>query len=436
MFNLNPPALSAPIKHALPEGMTTQVMDRKIGTNIAVVGADLRLHYANEGFARALASTPEALIGRELSDIYTPQHLNGFLPYLHRALGGELVTYERRIPVVGSEDVWYTVSFTPWQDKTGATIGVTMCSMKVHELKTTSEALRKASERLSSHMENSPLAVFELDAQLKVTHCSARVETLFGIEPQRLIGHSLLAELDMVDVHAPLVEAFLRLTTGVESSNRAEATLTHRDGRTVYCDWFNSALTDSSGRVQSIMALVQDISAREEAAQQLLHIATHDNLTGLGNRRMLTERLSHSLERAKRTGDAVALLFIDLDGFKHVNDAYGHGAGDEVLKTVAQRLKGAARACDFLARLGGDEFVILMDTDVVAAAPGLLSERIFAALSEPCRFEGGEGKVGASIGVAMHPPLSNLAADLIRRADAAMYEAKTAGKGRVRYAAE
>ena len=422
------------IAHALPPEILVHALDRSLGANVSLVDRDLRFHYANAGFAKSFGTTPEALLGKTLRDFYNPTHFAAFESYVNRALAGETVTYERRTQVVESDGIWYTVSLTPWRDRLGEVIGIISCSMKVHELKLSSEALRVANERLSSHMDNSPLTVLELDAALNITRCSTRVSVLLGREPSALEGRPLLAALGIADANEPLVSAFARLTTGAEESNRVESNLTHADGHTVYCEWFNSALTDAAGNVTSIMALVQDVSVRVEVAQQLLHIATHDTLTGLANRRMLTERLSHALTRAERTGEAVAVLFIDLDGFKRVNDEYGHGAGDDVLRDVATRLRGVARGSDFVARLGGDEFVILLDTDVHPGSPSMLAERVFDALSAPCRFAGGEAPIGASIGVAMHPPLSNLAADLIRRADAAMYEAKSAGKGCVRYA--
>ena len=409
-------------------------LDRSIGASVSLVGLDLCFLYVNEAFARSFATTPEALLGESLYGLYGPDHVTEFKPYIERAMAGETVTYERRSKVAMSDGIWFTVALTPWRDVNGAVMGIMSCSMKVHELKLTSEALRAAGERLSSHMDNSPLTVFELDENLRVAHCSSRVTVLLGLDPATLIGQPLFDVPTITDGNEPLVAAFARLTAGVESSNRVESKLTHRDGHTVHCDWFNSALTDANGKVTSIQALVQDVSARVEAAEQLLHIATHDTLTGLANRRMLTERLSHALARAERTGEAVALLFIDLDGFKSVNDLHGHAVGDEVLIAVANRLRRAARGSDFVARLGGDEFVILLDTDVHPGSPSALAERVFDVLSSPCCFDGGEALIGASIGVAMHPPLSNLAADLIRRADAAMYEAKNAGKGCVRYA--
>lgn len=425
----------ASIAHLVPPEILLHALDRSLGASVSLVGRDLCFQYVNAAFARSFATTPEALLGQSLYALYGPDHVTEFTPYVERALAGEVVTYERRSKVAMSDGIWFTVALTPWRDGTGAVIGLMSCSMKVHELKLSSEALRSANERLSSHMDNSPLTVFELDENLRVSRCSSRVSVMLGLDPKTMTGKALLDIPAIANGNQPLVAAFARLTSGAESSNRVESKLTHVDGRTIYCDWFNSALTDAQGNVTSIQALAQDVSARVEAAEQLLHIATHDTLTGLANRRVLTERLSHALARAERTGEAVALLFIDLDGFKSVNDLYGHAAGDEVLIDVAGRLRGVARGSDFVARLGGDEFVILLDTDVNPESPSSLAERVFDALSSPCRFAGGEAFIGASIGVAMHPPLSNLAADLIRRADAAMYEAKNSGKGCVRYAA-
>ncbi len=431
---LTEPAQLLSIAHRVPQEILVHALDRSIGASVSLVGRDLCLQYVNAAFAKSFATTPEALLGQSLYALYGPDHVAQFKPHVERALAGEVVTYERRSKVAMSDGIWFAVALTPWRDATGEVIGIMSCSMQVHELKLSSEALRAANERLSSHMDNSPLIVFELDENLRVAHCSSRISNMLGLDPKKLTGEGLLDVPTIANGNESLVAAFARLTSGAESSNRVESKLKHADGHIVYCDWFNSALTDASGKVTSIQALVQDVSARVEAAEQLLHIATHDTLTGLANRRVLTDRLSHALARAERTGEAVALLFIDLDGFKCVNDLYGHAVGDEVLIEVADRLREVARGSDFVARLGGDEFVILLDTDVHPGSPSALAERVFDGLSRPCRFTGGEAIVGASIGVAMHPPLSNLAADLIRRADAAMYEAKSAGKGVVRYA--
>ncbi len=409
-------------------------LDHSFGASASVIDTDLRLRYVNSSFAKSFETTPESLIGKSLRDIYKPEHVQSFLPHLQRAFAGEHVRYDRSTQVVGSDGIWFTVSLFPWRNEQDEVIGVIHCAMRVHDLKLSAEALRIANERVNSHMENSPLTVLELDEGLNITHCSSRAVVMFGYEPSELINKPLIDALGIEDRDGAFADSFRRLQTEEETRNRIESSLRHRNGHLVHCDWFNSAITARSGGVISIMSLVQDVSSRVEAAQQLLHFATHDVLTGLGNRRALTERLVQAIARAERTGEAVAVLFIDLDGFKQVNDVHGHSAGDEVLREVAIRLKAIARSSDFVARLGGDEFVILLDTDVGAETAALVAERVLTVLAPPIALSTGAAPIGASIGIAMHPPLSNLAVDLIRQADAAMYSAKRAGKGCIRFA--
>ena len=192
------------------------------------------------------------------------------------------------------------------------------------------------------------------------------------------------------------------------------------------------------GIVHSSLAVHELKTATEAlrvANEQLRVLALQDALTGLPNRNALNERLTDSLRRAARSHDPVVVLFIDLDGFKQVNDEFGHAAGDEVLCEVARRLQLAVRATDVVARFGGDEFVVLLDTEVRDDTPDLVCQRIFTQLQAPCVFAQGQAQIGASIGIAQHPPLPNQPDDLLRRADAAMFEAKRAGKGCMRVAA-
>jgi diguanylate cyclase (GGDEF)-like protein len=172
----------------------------------------------------------------------------------------------------------------------------------------------------------------------------------------------------------------------------------------------------------------QELAHREE---ELAFMATHDALTGLPNRTLILDRVEQMLARAARSKTPVVVLFIDLDNFKHVNDTLGHGAGDELLQAVAQRLDGAVRAADALGRLGGDEFVVISDEISLQAGPELIAERLLEALKHP--FKLGAGKeaglvVSASIGIAMGEAAS--AEELLRNADIAMYRAKWDGKNR------
>ncbi|HWE58975.1 MAG TPA: EAL domain-containing protein [Solirubrobacteraceae bacterium] len=179
---------------------------------------------------------------------------------------------------------------------------------------------------------------------------------------------------------------------------------------------------------ESERCLIDDELARRQ--QELVFMATHDALTGLPNRTLILDRAEQLIARARREHQLCAALFVDLDGFKAVNDGLGHRAGDELLRSVAARLESTIREADTLGRVGGDEFVILADGIALAAGPELVAERILDALQEPFEIDdahNGRVAISASIGIAMADAHS--AADLLRDADIAMYRAKLAGKG-------
>ncbi|WP_295405980.1 diguanylate cyclase, partial [uncultured Thiocystis sp.] len=192
-----------------------------------------------------------------------------------------------------------------------------------------------------------------------------------------------------------------------------------------------SAVRDEQGKVGHYVALSSDITALKEHESQLEQIAHFDALTKLPNRALLTDRLHQALAQTLRRGQRLAVVFLDLDGFKAVNDRYGHEAGDQVLIVVANRMKQALREGDTLARLGGDEFVaVLMDlADMSVSAP--LFDRLLAAAAQPVSFGAAMLQVSASLGATFYPQSEEMDADqLLRQADHAMYQAKLAGKNR------
>jgi len=181
------------------------------------------------------------------------------------------------------------------------------------------------------------------------------------------------------------------------------------------------------------VAVVADISSIKEAEKRLEFLAHHDPLTGLVNRVMFNERLSRMVTRATRHASLVGLLYVDLDGFKHVNDSFGHAVGDELLIQAAERLKHCVRSEDTLARLGGDEFGILVEGASDAWSAGQVSRKILEALCEPFHIDGRDLVIGASIGVSLYPTDGKDAAVLVRNADTAMYKAKASGGNAVHF---
>jgi diguanylate cyclase (GGDEF)-like protein len=178
----------------------------------------------------------------------------------------------------------------------------------------------------------------------------------------------------------------------------------------------------------SIVRTFTDITERKRTERQIAHMAHHDNLTNLPNRILLNDRLEQALARMKRQKSGFALFCLDLDGFKKVNDTFGHGAGDLLLKEISQRLAKCVREVDTVARIGGDEFVIIQEDTVDEAQAAILAERIKTATGLPCSINGNEVMVGTSIGIAMAPRDGTVAAELMRNADKALYRAKSKGR--------
>jgi len=195
-----------------------------------------------------------------------------------------------------------------------------------------------------------------------------------------------------------------------------------------------STVRDDKGAVRNYVGTFTDITRLRKSQEQLEHLARHDALTGLPNRLLLLSRLEHATEQIQRHGGLGAVLFIDLDRFKIVNDSLGHPAGDELLKGVAERLRGRLRESDTLARLGGDEFVAVLEEVGGAEQAGAVAQGLIERLSEPFNIAGGhEVYVGLSIGISLFPLDGRCAQDLIQQADAALYAAKEGGRGTFRF---
>ncbi len=207
-----------------------------------------------------------------------------------------------------------------------------------------------------------------------------------------------------------------------------------RKGGEVYPIWENiSAIRNDAGQVTNYVAIFSDISVMKRSEERLAHLASHDPLTDLPNRLLLEDRLKLALRRAHRTGHSVAVLFLDLDGFKGVNDTLGHPMGDRLLQQVAERLSACVRDVDTVARLGGDEFIIILETVQEADDVEVVAEKILDVLRKPFHVDGHQATVTASIGVSLFPEDAEDVFGLVANADAAMYQAKDHGRNTYRF---
>ena len=283
-------------------------------------------------------------------------------------------------------------------------------------------------ERFRSLVQHSSDVITVTDAGGSISYQSPSVAAVFGYDPSELIGTELQRLVhpdDVRDVIATLVE-----TARVSGAERIECRVQHADGSWRHVESAVTARLDDP-TIAGMVLNTRDITERKELEEQLAHQAFHDSLTGLANRALFRNRVEHALARMRRQRKPIAVLLLDLDGFKTVNDSLGHAFGDQLLIAVANRLRDHLRPSDTACRLGGDEFAILAEDLADGNDAELVAERILDALKIPFVVESKELVLTASIGVTIAETTQSDADDLLRNADVAMYTAK--GRGRSRF---
>jgi len=294
-------------------------------------------------------------------------------------------------------------------------------------------ARRRAEERLRQAgvvFERIADAIVMTDAQRRIVSVNPAFVALTGWTPEQVAGRDLDATLHEPP-HAP--DFWTRLAATPDGHWRGEVGLRRRDGRVLTALQTASRVPEAEDDSVRYVITCSDLTSMRRAQEQLSYLAHHDVLTGLPNRALLDERLDHELQRVRRTGQGVALMFIDLDGFKTINDSLGHAVGDRLLQEVARRLRASIRDADTAARLGGDEFVVVMTDLVQPADAGVLAGKLLALLAEPVDVGGRRVAVSASIGVAVCPQDGVDRGALMMAADSAMYAAKAHGRNHVSF---
>jgi diguanylate cyclase (GGDEF)-like protein/PAS domain S-box-containing protein len=309
-----------------------------------------------------------------------------------------------------------------------------------------SSALSHASEFEAKRAQVEALARFEaivtaavigiavVDRNGRVVEANPALTEILGYSPEELVGHSLNDHAHPGDITTEAV-AFDELMHGEGGAYRLEKRYYAKNGDLVWAYVAVSPVLDADGNPHVAIEMIEDITQRKLAEQQLRehaerseHQALHDSLTGLPNRVLFHDRIEHALRQAERDGTRIGVLLLDLDHFKEINDTLGHATGDQVLCEVAARLQSCVRASDTVARLGGDEFALLLPGlgNPAEIAPAL--DKLTAAIERPIEVDGLPLGPEGSIGVAFYPDDGREVADLLKRADGAMYAAKQAGR--------
>jgi len=292
-----------------------------------------------------------------------------------------------------------------------------------------SQDLRRSEERFRSLVRNASDVVLIADADGRVQYMSPAVSRVLGHDPAAQLGSAIYDDIHPSDVE--WIRSLLAETSSREGAEAgAEFRARHADGS---WRWLQATIKNLLGdpAVGGIVINYRDVTERRSLETQLRHQAFHDALTGLPNRALLLDRLEHALTRSRREPASLAVLFLDLDDFKTVNDRLGHQAGDELLVNVTERLRRCLRDADTAARMGGDEFAIVLEEAADRAGAVQVAERILAALREPYQVAGSTVHIQGSMGISLYDGPELTADEMLRLADVAMYAAKGQGKNRL-----
>ena len=301
------------------------------------------------------------------------------------------------------------------------------------------EAGRAAAEQqFDALFLSSPLATALVGLDGTLVRVNESFAIVLGYDRDVLEGKTFQEITHPGDVSAD-EDLLAEVMTGVRQNYQMEKRYIHAAGHEIWVDLTVAPVRGPDGTVRNFVAHVEDITTRSMAdkyrdLERMTYWATHDHLTALPNRRALEHHLETSLQRTRRLSDRPVVLFLDLDDFKPVNDNHGHAAGDEVLRTIARRLRNACRDDAIVGRYGGDEFVVVSRRAWSVMDVPVLADRAFAATTAPIDLDGIDERlrVGVSIGIAVGHD-GDTAASLLARADEAAYRAKRAGKGQIRY---
>jgi diguanylate cyclase (GGDEF)-like protein/PAS domain S-box-containing protein len=349
-----------------------------------------------------------------------------------RAAGGEITQLEFDVTQVDGRIKWFSQRTTPLRrDEDGSVTQLAGALRDITDLHLIAEALADSEERFRLAFATAPvgMAMIELSEFGRLLKVNPALCALTGRSEADLVSADIqrLIHPDEADLVQLMMDG---LRTADAEAAHFEARLYRADGSTVWGQIAISAVLSGSGRAAYGICLVADITARKLAEVDLLHLGLHDPMTGLPNRSLLHDRLQHSLAASARSGRPVGVIYIDLDGFKDVNDRDGHAAGDELLRQVADRLRRAVRPGDTVGRIGGDEFAVLCtDIDDIDSLQ-IAASRLLSVLNDPFDLAAGRQQISGSIGLSISVNSSD-PDQLLADADAAMYAAKNGGKNRI-----
>jgi len=394
--------------------------------------------FVNDSVCRNLLYTREELLGKNFNFSVPPDEVkNMFLAFNEVFRTGQPnKTFPHRILRSDGKTLYSETTIELRRDDTGQPIGFRSISRDVTERTKAELALKQSEERYRALYDSSLELVYIHDFEGKMLDANRATLELLGYSREDIPSLNFASLLDPEDLPRA-VEALKGDDRPGSGREMREFKLRRKDGSYVFIETQASRIR-RDGKPYAIQGIARDISERKMFEQRLSEMATHDFLTGLPNRVLLNDRFTMALAQAHRNKHRLAIIAIDLDRFKSVNDTLGHQAGDELLKAIAKRLKNLVRSSDTVARMGGDEFLLLMPELHMTGDAIKIIDKIAAAFKEPFIIEGSRLNMSASMGLATYPEDGEDMDALMRKSDASMYNIKHHGpsEGRPRHIQE
>jgi diguanylate cyclase (GGDEF)-like protein/PAS domain S-box-containing protein len=391
---------------------------------------DQREIFANSAYADMLGYTVEELLAlspKQVKDLVHPDDQEVAWGHLRNRIEGKPAPphYEFRI-IRKDRSVRWVESF-PSRIEYGGKPALQVAMVDITERKLAEATLKNSEERYRTLVESSTDAILMLNRDRNVVTCNQAFLDLFGYEKSEIEGQSIRTIHSSDESFRAYGKATYPLVERV-GSLREEWDLKRKDGTILSAEIVTSPIRSADGTTTGYICIIRDITERKRAEEELAYMATHDSLTGLPNRTLFTDRLTMALVQARRSQRKLAVMLLDLDYFKNVNDTLGHSVGDQLLCAVGHRLKGLLRKGDTVARIGGDEFLLLLPEMLQIEYATTLAQKVLESFREPFAFNDHQLYITTSIGIVIFPDNDGDADTLIKNADIAMYRAKNKGR--------